>query len=133
VQKFVLSLADREINIVSSLLAGEEPLLRQQLGKRQQEGKFTSQESQIFPYLAFHNTRTDLTSKRVCFSVTVCGCTCVCVCGKQLIGAVGAITGGVGALLFALEQSVQASGGEVHAHAQGWNHKGLFDALDHQR
>ncbi|XP_016934657.2 cytochrome c1, heme protein, mitochondrial [Drosophila suzukii] len=51
---------------------------------------------------------------------------------KKLIGAVGAITGGVGALLFALEQSVQASGGEVHAHAQGWNHKGLFDALDHQ-
>ncbi|XP_016966476.1 cytochrome c1, heme protein, mitochondrial [Drosophila biarmipes] len=51
---------------------------------------------------------------------------------KKLIGAVGAITGGVGALIYALEQSVQASGGEVHAHAQGWNHKGLFDALDHQ-
>ncbi|KAI8040729.1 cytochrome c1, heme protein, mitochondrial [Drosophila gunungcola] len=51
---------------------------------------------------------------------------------KKLIGAVGAITGGVGALLFALEQSVQASGGEVHSPAQNWNHKGLFDALDHQ-
>lgn len=51
---------------------------------------------------------------------------------KKLIGAVGAITGGVGALLFALEQSVQASGTEVHSPAQGWSHKGLFDALDHQ-
>ncbi|KAH8351394.1 cytochrome c1, heme protein, mitochondrial [Drosophila kikkawai] len=51
---------------------------------------------------------------------------------KKLIGALGAITGGVGALLFALEQSVQASGGEVHSPAQAWNHKGLLDALDHQ-
>jgi len=52
---------------------------------------------------------------------------------EQLIGALGAITGGVGALIYALEQSVQASGGEVHSPAQLWNHKGLFDALDHQR
>ncbi|EDW50570.1 cytochrome c1, heme protein, mitochondrial [Drosophila sechellia] len=51
---------------------------------------------------------------------------------KKLIGALGAITGGVGALIYALEQSVQASGGEVHSPAQLWNHKGLFDALDHQ-
>ncbi|KAH8379587.1 hypothetical protein KR009_005906 [Drosophila setifemur] len=51
---------------------------------------------------------------------------------KKLIGAMGAITGGVGALLFALEQSVQASGTEVHSPAQPWNHKGLFSSLDHQ-
>jgi len=57
----------------------------------------------------------------------------LCACREQLIGAVGAITGGVGALLFALEQSVEASGSEVHSPAQSWNHKGLFDSLDHQR
>ncbi|EDW93498.1 cytochrome c1, heme protein, mitochondrial [Drosophila yakuba] len=51
---------------------------------------------------------------------------------KKLIGALGAITGGVGALIYALEQSVQASGGEVHSPAQPWSHRGLFDALDHQ-
>ncbi|EDV51009.1 cytochrome c1, heme protein, mitochondrial [Drosophila erecta] len=51
---------------------------------------------------------------------------------KKLIGALGAITGGVGALIYALEQSVQASGSEVHSPAQPWSHKGLFDALDHQ-
>ncbi|SPP76918.1 blast:Ubiquitin-conjugating enzyme E2 variant 1 [Drosophila guanche] len=51
---------------------------------------------------------------------------------KKLIGAVGAITGGVGALLFALEQSVDASDGTVHSPAQPWNHKGLFSSLDHQ-
>lgn len=119
-------------------LAGQEPLVRRQLGKWQQEGEFASQESEI-PNLAFHNTRADLTSKRVCFSplgryrCRCAGVRCVCACGKQLIGAVGAITGGVGALLFALEQSVQASGGEVHSPAQAWNHKGLLSALDHQR
>ncbi|EDV96320.1 cytochrome c1, heme protein, mitochondrial [Drosophila grimshawi] len=51
---------------------------------------------------------------------------------KKLIGAVGAVTGGVGTLLFALEQSVQASGTEVHPPAQPWTHKGLFSSLDHQ-
>ncbi|XP_030372333.1 cytochrome c1, heme protein, mitochondrial [Scaptodrosophila lebanonensis] len=51
---------------------------------------------------------------------------------KKLIGAVGAITGGVGALLFALEQSVEASGTEVHSPAQPWTHRGLFSSLDHQ-
>lgn len=119
--------------MTSLLFAGEEPLFRRQLGQWQQEGKSASQESHIFPHFAFHNTRSDLTSKRVCFSVTVCGCMCVCVHHEQLIGALGAITGGVGALIYALEQSVQASGGEVHSPAQLWNHKGLFDALDHQR
>ncbi|XP_030570808.1 cytochrome c1, heme protein, mitochondrial [Drosophila novamexicana] len=51
---------------------------------------------------------------------------------KKLISAVGAVTGGVGALLFALEQSVDANSGEVHSPAQPWSHKGLFSSLDHQ-
>ena len=37
----------------------------------------------------------------------------------------------MGALLFALEQSVQASGSEAHPYHQPWSHNGWFSALDH--
>ncbi|XP_036336331.1 cytochrome c1, heme protein, mitochondrial [Rhagoletis pomonella] len=51
---------------------------------------------------------------------------------KKLIAAVGAVTGGLGALLFALENSVEASGTEVHPPAMPWSHKGIISSLDHQ-
>ncbi|XP_067646065.1 cytochrome c1, heme protein, mitochondrial isoform X2 [Eurosta solidaginis] len=51
---------------------------------------------------------------------------------KKLIASAGAVAGSVGALLFALESSVQASGTEVHPPAMPWSHKGLISSLDHQ-
>jgi ubiquinol-cytochrome c reductase cytochrome c1 subunit len=51
---------------------------------------------------------------------------------KKLLASFGAITGGVGALLFALDQSVKASGTEVHPTHMPWSHSGLFQSLDHQ-
>lgn len=50
---------------------------------------------------------------------------------KKLVATIGALTGGVGALVYALEQSVEASGTEVHPPAMPWNHKGLIQSLDH--
>ncbi|XP_049874309.1 cytochrome c1, heme protein, mitochondrial [Pectinophora gossypiella] len=50
---------------------------------------------------------------------------------KLLLSTLGVVGGGVGALLFALEQSVQASGGEAHPYHQPWSHDGWFSALDH--
>lgn len=50
---------------------------------------------------------------------------------KKLVATIGALTGGVGALIFALEQSVEASGSEVHPPAMPWSHNGLISALDH--
>lgn len=49
------------------------------------------------------------------------------------MATVGALTGGVGALIYALEQSVEASGTEVHPPAMPWSHNGLISALDHAR
>lgn len=44
------------------------------------------------------------------------------------------VSGGVGALIYALEQSVKASGAlEAHKYEQPWSHKGWFDSLDHAR
>lgn len=51
----------------------------------------------------------------------------------QLLSTLGVVGGGVGALLFALEQSVQASGGEAHSHHQPWSHDGWFKSFDHAR
>lgn len=45
----------------------------------------------------------------------------------------GMLAGGAGALVYALEQSVQASGTEVHAPAQPWSHSGIISSLDHSR
>lgn len=63
-------------------------------------------------------------------------CKIICVCVNvyiQLLAAVGAIAGGTGALLFTLEQSVKASGTEVHPQSMPWSHKGLIASLDHAR
>lgn len=51
----------------------------------------------------------------------------------QLLSTLGVVGGGVGALLFALEQSVQASGGEAHSPHQPWSHDGWFKSFDHAR
>ncbi|XP_075978803.1 cytochrome c1 [Anticarsia gemmatalis] len=50
---------------------------------------------------------------------------------KLWLSTLGVVGGGVGALLFALEQSVQASGSEAHAPHQPWSHDGWFKSLDH--
>ncbi|KAL3285231.1 hypothetical protein HHI36_019343 [Cryptolaemus montrouzieri] len=50
---------------------------------------------------------------------------------KNLIGAIGALTGGAGALLFALDQSVRATDLELHPPKNPWSHNGLFSSLDH--
>ncbi|KAI8120177.1 hypothetical protein FF38_09513 [Lucilia cuprina] len=50
---------------------------------------------------------------------------------KKFIATIGALTGGVGALIYAMEQSVDASGTEVHPPAMPWSHNGLIAALDH--
>ncbi|KAM7355180.1 cytochrome c1 [Cochliomyia hominivorax] len=50
---------------------------------------------------------------------------------KKFIATIGALTGGVGALIYAMEQSVDASGTEVHPPAMPWSHNGLISALDH--
>lgn len=51
----------------------------------------------------------------------------------QFLSTLGVVGGGVGALLFALEQSVKASGSEAHPHHQPWSHDGWFSSLDHAR
>lgn len=50
---------------------------------------------------------------------------------KRLVASLGLLAGGAGALLFALDQSVKASGTEVHPQAMPWNHKGIISSLDH--
>ncbi|XP_052892197.1 cytochrome c1, heme protein, mitochondrial [Anopheles moucheti] len=50
---------------------------------------------------------------------------------QKVATAAGVLVGGAGALLYALEQSVAASGTEVHPPALPWNHKGVLDSLDH--
>lgn len=49
------------------------------------------------------------------------------------MATIGALTGGVGALIYALEQSVEASGTEVHPPTMPWGHSGLIQSLDHSR
>ena len=51
----------------------------------------------------------------------------------KLLATVGALTGGVGALIYALEQSVAASGLEAHPAHNPWNHRGMLQSFDHQR
>ncbi|GLV45858.1 Cytochrome c1 [Carabus blaptoides fortunei] len=50
---------------------------------------------------------------------------------KALYTTLGAITGGAGALMFALDQSVKASDLELHPPQNPWTHKGWFSSLDH--
>ncbi|GJQ78769.1 hypothetical protein Trydic_g2801 [Trypoxylus dichotomus] len=50
---------------------------------------------------------------------------------KLLLATIGAITGGTGALAFALDQSVKASDLELHPPKNPWSHNGLLNSLDH--
>lgn len=51
----------------------------------------------------------------------------------QLLASFGAVAGGAGAMLYALDQSVQASGTEVHPAKMPWSHDGLISSFDHAR
>lgn len=46
---------------------------------------------------------------------------------------VGVVTGGVGALILALDQSVRASDLELHPPKNPFYHKGILNSLDHAR
>ncbi|KAJ8919657.1 hypothetical protein NQ315_006184 [Exocentrus adspersus] len=50
---------------------------------------------------------------------------------KALLGSLGVLAGGAGALLFALDKSVKASELELHPPKNPWNHNGPFSSLDH--
>lgn len=50
---------------------------------------------------------------------------------KALIGTLGVLAGGTGALLFALDRSVKASDLELHPPKNPWSHSGPFSSLDH--
>ncbi|XP_056635771.1 cytochrome c1, heme protein, mitochondrial-like [Diorhabda carinulata] len=50
---------------------------------------------------------------------------------KALLGSLGLLAGGTGALLYALDQSVKASDLELHPPKNIWSHSGLFSSLDH--
>ncbi|KAJ6641986.1 Cytochrome c1, heme protein, mitochondrial [Pseudolycoriella hygida] len=50
---------------------------------------------------------------------------------KRLLASIGAVAGGAGALLFALDQSVQASGTEVHPSKMPWSHNGVIASFDY--
>lgn len=45
----------------------------------------------------------------------------------------GLLAGGAGALLFALDRSVEASGSDAHSAQQEWAHNGLIKSYDHAR
>jgi len=50
---------------------------------------------------------------------------------KYMLTSLGVVGGGVGTLWFALEQSVKASGTEVHPPANPWTHDGVLKSYDH--
>lgn len=50
---------------------------------------------------------------------------------KALVGSLGVLAGGAGALIFALDRSVRASDLELHPPKNPWSHNGWFDSLDH--
>ena len=51
---------------------------------------------------------------------------------KKLLASMGVFAGCAGALVFALDQSVEASGTEVHPATMPWSHSGVIASLDHQ-
>lgn len=51
----------------------------------------------------------------------------------QLFATVGAVAGASGALLYALDSSVEASGTEVHPTKLPWSHDGVISSFDHSR
>ena len=52
---------------------------------------------------------------------------------KQLLTTLGVLTGGAGALAFALDHSVRATDLELHPAKLPWYHTGLFNSFDHAR
>lgn len=50
---------------------------------------------------------------------------------KKLLATVGAVAGASGALLYALDSSVEASGTEVHPTKLPWSHDGVISSFDH--
>ncbi|KAJ8977675.1 hypothetical protein NQ317_010414 [Molorchus minor] len=50
---------------------------------------------------------------------------------RILLGSLGVLAGGAGALLFALDQSVKASDLDLHSPKNPWSHSGPFSSLDH--
>ncbi|XP_017774958.1 PREDICTED: cytochrome c1, heme protein, mitochondrial [Nicrophorus vespilloides] len=50
---------------------------------------------------------------------------------RMVLATVGALAGGAGALMFALDQSVKASDLELHPPKNPWSHSGLINSLDH--
>lgn len=46
---------------------------------------------------------------------------------------IGSLIGGAAGLAYTLDQSVKASGLELHAPHFPWSHNGLFSSLDHAR
>jgi ubiquinol-cytochrome c reductase cytochrome c1 subunit len=51
--------------------------------------------------------------------------------GQKFATVAGLTVGGAGALIYALESSISASGTEVHAPKNPWSHSGWFQSLDH--
>ncbi|KAF7282729.1 cytochrome c1 [Rhynchophorus ferrugineus] len=50
---------------------------------------------------------------------------------KALLGSLGVLAGGAGALIVALDRSVRASDLELHPPKNPWSHNGWFKSLDH--
>lgn len=46
---------------------------------------------------------------------------------------VGAVAGGAGALVLALEYSVNAADLDLHPPKNNWTHNGIFSSFDHSR
>ena len=51
----------------------------------------------------------------------------------QGLAVIGSLIGGAAGLAYTLDQSVKASGLELHAPQFPWSHNGLFSSLDHAR
>jgi len=50
-----------------------------------------------------------------------------------MAAVVGAVAGGAGAIVLALDQSVKAADLQAHAPSNPWSHNGIFSSLDHAR
>jgi ubiquinol-cytochrome c reductase cytochrome c1 subunit len=50
---------------------------------------------------------------------------------KAGLAVIGSLLGGAAGLLYTLDQSVKASGAELHAPHYPWSHKGVFSSFDH--
>jgi len=50
---------------------------------------------------------------------------------KALLGSLGVLAGGAGALIFALDKTVRATDLELHPPQNPWSHNGWFNSIDH--